>query len=313
MKKSTAALVVGGALGLGALVYAFSRRGIKVGLATGRHYILGGTFAEPGSAAAIKAGGLAVNLKIADGSSDWSADCAPTVSQLRGLGAPVSGWGWQSFTTPSEAQDQGRVAAEATRRLGLPAYYANCEAPVFGGEGYAYPDDPPGNVAAFVAGFRAGAPGVPLAWNGYSGANRLPPEVWRLFQIRAPMLYGSGGSSDSAKPRQKALERWTAQAAAAKSYGQAFEPYVSAGADDSLGGHWDFYQDRDGGPGIVTRVAWLQPSAVWVWYWGPSAAARMLTKGNATNEPIAHVAPALRDAAAAGKSWAGYPPAELKT
>ena len=274
-------------LGVAALV-AFMLRGIgarkpKLVITSWREKYL-----PPGWAKKARAAGFhAVSQKIVDGKSAFQPQEAASVfAKADAAGLTRHGWGWHNLRNPADAQAEAQVAAQLARQYGVRVYWVNAEKVWAGTEDQPKTENPPREMLTFVDTFRANAPGIKLAFNGYSGTKTsdgrplATPQVIGAFDYFAPMNYGTKASTIAHKFRSRS--------ARAKAAGTGYAPMFGTGRVDKSGNVWGFALGPDG---LIELSAEDTPEMMAFWY-GPGSE-NMIEFGSTANPSLAQLASVL--------------------
>ena len=245
-------------------------------------------YLPPGWAKKAKAAGFhAVSHKIADGTGAFQPMEAISVfEKADAAGLRRHGWGWHNLRNPAEAQAEAVNAAQLARQHGVDVYWVNAEKVWAGTEDQPKTENPPREMLSFVDTFRANAPGVKLAFNGYSGAHTsdgrplATQQVISAFDYFAPMNYGTKSSTIANKFRTRG--------ARAKQAGTGYAPMFGTGRVDKSGNTWGFALGPDG---LIELVAQDKPDIMAFWY-GPGSE-NMLEHGSTANPPLSQLAQVL--------------------
>ena len=152
--------------------------------------------------------------------------------------------------------------------------------------GQAGAPDPLASMTAFVAAFRAAAPGTLLVFNSTtswisSRLKGLDEPIAALFDVYGPMVYSSGSEGGSKTLRKK----WARGYANAQAVGIPFAPMIGSGRRDKKGNYWTNLDS-------VAQLQAEQP-ADWITVWmAPGRLDRMYT-ANAVNPSLAEFAEAM--------------------
>ena len=233
-----------------------------------------------------------VSVKIADGGGAYGGtEPAETLALARMSGCGLQGWGYHYLRDLDAGAREGGAAASIALARGVGAYWVNAEDHWLGiwkAEG-TNPEDPFGAMAAFVAAFRAGAPGVELVFNGIAGAKLTnvigdrEAELASLFDLWGPMCYGTAAGTIAGK--------WQHGYGVAKAAGVGYAPMVGSGRYEAGVGYWGYTHDQNSGPGLLS-VSADYPSD-WVAFW-VGTATEMLTESNDQNPQLGDVSKLLK-------------------
>ena len=245
-------------------------------------------YLPPGWAKKAKAAGFhAVSQKIADGTGAFQpAEALSVYAKADAAGLKRHGWGWHNLRNPGEAQAEAVNAAQLARQHGVGVYWVNAEKVWSGTEDQPKTENPEREMGTFVDTFRANAPGIKLAFNGYSGektsdGRRLAtPELLAQFDYFAPMNYGTKVGTISNKYRTRS--------ARAKAAGVGFAPMHGTGRVANNGAVWGFA----GGPEGLVALELADPSDYLAFWYGPGSE-NMLEYGSSANPPLAQLASAV--------------------
>ena len=245
-------------------------------------------YLPPNWATKAKAAGFhAVSQKIADGTSAFqSAEAANVFKTADAAGLRRQGWGWHNLRTPAEAQAEAVNAASLARDFGVDVYWVNAEKVWAGTEDQPKTPNPPREMLTFVKTFRANAPGVELAFNGYSGEKTsdgrplATREVLQAFDYFAPMNYGTKASTVANKYRTRS--------ARAKAAGVKYAPMFGTGRVDNKGNVWGFAL----GPNGLIALNEEDRADIMAFWYGPGSE-QMLEFGSTANPPLTQLAQVL--------------------